>query len=187
MNEDSPNAREVDPLKNPVAPVPLYFNAEPTPLSRPLILFAIGLFLNVSSVLYQLKRYFEFMGTPTWDLTINSGPYFIPIMEPLLYLALIVKSVALLAALALLILMARRSWFFIKWVLAYLSASMFLQVVEIGAAVYLNSAFAARELGKPPDLGPPWGFIIVPGSVVVTLIWMAYFIFSNRVKKTFVD
>jgi hypothetical protein len=125
-------------------------------------------------------------------------------MELLLYLELIVKGASVLASLTLLVLMARRSWFFIKWVQAYLSASLIFQVLEMAAFRYLHAAFAARQLGNPPELrlpelgplwdilgmpefGARWEFLIIPGFFLVTLIWLVYFSASERVKKVFAD
>jgi hypothetical protein len=181
--------------QTPLAPLPDYFNNEPAPFSEPVILFAALLAMTVLVVGYQFKLCFAFMSSNTWDVMTDpgfSGMFYTPVIEPLVYMELIVKSAEMAAALALLILLWRRSWLFIKWVRVYLLAGLVYQVVEIAALLSLRATLPNEDISRPFNLLFEQGFwiayaLVAFGFTVVTLFWLAYFEASERVKRIFIN
>jgi len=184
-----------DPQEAPLGPLPDYFNDEPASFSAPVILFAIGLAVTVLGVGYQLKLYFAFMKSSTWDAVTDPGGLawlYIPILEPLVYMELIIKCAVMLAALALLILLLGKSWSFLKWVRVYLLSALLYQVLEIVALLSLRASLPGKDTIQPFTVLLDKGFWVVYallafGSVSLTLIWFAYFDTSERVKKIFIN
>lgn len=200
MSEAQREPGEVEQAEQPessLAPLSEYFVDEPAPFSDLVKLFAICLGLAVFAAAIQLIAYIAFMTSSTWDSMTEPafrGYLYTPVIEPLIYLQLILESAALAAAATLLHFLLRKSWSFLKWVRLYLIAGLIYHVEELVAALILRSSLAAEgmEALPPFDLLLQKSFWVLYSisafvTVAVILIWFAYFGRSERVKKIFIN
>jgi hypothetical protein len=177
-----------------LAPLPEYFDAEPAPFTGWVILFTVYLGFCILAFMFQLKVFFDFMGSSRYQLATDPGgitSFYIPYLEPMLYAELILKSVELLAALGLMLLIPGKSWTFLRWVRIYLFATVLIEIAEIVGGLSLRASFAARELVTKPtqlseiELG--FGLLSAGAFIMISLVWAAYFEKSERVKKIFIN
>lgn len=177
-----------------LAPLPEYFDAEPAPFTGWVILFAVYLGFNILAFMLQLKVFFDFMGSTRYQLATDPGgiaSFYIPALEPMLYAELILKSVELLAALGLMLLIPGKSWTFLRCVRIYLFATILIEIAEIVGGLSLRASFAARELAPKPtqlsELELGVGLMSGIAFILISLVWAAYFEKSERVRKIFIN
>jgi hypothetical protein len=196
LSEAPGETAEVEPEASS-APLPEYFDDEPLPFSKTVILFAVNLALSVLVCGYQLKVCVQFMGSDIFKSARDPalGPEYLRSLEPFMYMELMVKTVELLAAIALLFLLSGKFWSFLKWARIYLVAGLLYQIIEIAAVLYLRSALAARDIAmagttavwKLTELPLRIGLLVAGASILLRLIWLAYFNTSERVRKIFIN
>jgi hypothetical protein len=179
----------------PLPPLPEYFINESEPFTLWVNLFAVCLAITVLAVGYQFKLFFDFMNSPTW-LSMTSpksrGYFYTPALEPLFYLAVPAKFVVFAAALTLLILLRRKSWLFLKWVRVYLVAGLVYQLLETVGLRILRTSLPGKSIGRPFSILLeqgfwPWYFRLAFAAAFVTLLWLAYFSISKRVRRIFIE
>jgi hypothetical protein len=196
VSEASSETIKVDQQQAPLAPVSSeYFTDEPAPYSVLVILFAISLTVTVLAVVVKFKLYLGFMSSNTWDVMTDpqfTRLFYTPVLEPLVYMELLVNGAVFLAVMTLLYLLSAKSWLFMKWVRVYLIAGLVYRVVEIMALVILRASLPSKDIGRPFNLIFETQFwviyaLIAFASTVVTLSWLAYFETSERVKRIFIN
>ena len=125
---------------------------EPAPFPAPVIIFAILLGLNLLAIAYQIKVYVSFMNSSTWAAMTHpqfSGILYTPALEPLLYSPFVVNCASLAGMLALLILLARKSWSFLKWVRVYLVGGVIYQLLQVVALICLRASLPGKHAAHP--------------------------------------
>jgi Protein of unknown function (DUF2569) len=171
-------------------PLPEIFDDEPASFSLVVILFGLTLFLTIALVVYNLQRYSTLMRRPGWKLIIDPREkLYIPGLEAMIYFEWLSKIIILLAAIGLLLLLARKSWLFLKWVRFYLIAGFIYNGVEIAGGLALRATLAQKQLGF--DSGPIqnelyWGAFMCVLATLLAFLWFRYFTTSERVQRIFV-
>jgi hypothetical protein len=183
-----------DPPQVVLAPLPEYFNAEPAPFTGWVILFAVCLGLSILVFLIQLKVLIDFMGSRGYLLATDQGlaglGFYNPIVEPLTYAELLLKVAELVAALGVMALLWRKSWAFLRWVRIYLFAAALYQLAEIVGGLILRESFVKKMVIKPTQLAEievGVGVLSAAASILISLLWAAYFEKSERVRKIFIN
>jgi hypothetical protein len=77
----------------------------------------------------------------------------------------------------------------------YLVAGFFYDIIELAAAAYLRSTLRARDLAMAGTTALPElteleilaGLLVAGASIVLRLVWLAYFSTSERVRKIFIN
>ena len=192
-NSEVPNEPTKDE-QSPVvlAPLPEYFD-EPGPLPKSVTVFSVFLGLSIFVFLFQLKVLIGFMGSHSYQLATDQGlslGFYNPLAEPMIYAELLLKFVQLVAALAVMVLLLKKSWAFLRWGRIYLFATALFQLAEIVGVLILRASFVKNMEIKPTQLEElqlTTGLITAAAFILISLGWAAYFEKSERVRKVFIN
>lgn len=145
-----------------------------------LILPMIGLFLTPLKLGYLLVTvYLQLFLSGSWSVvtTVGTEAYH-PLWAPLILFEIFVNTVLISWAVALLILLFTKSPHFPRWIILYFIASLVFVSLDmawcslIPAIAAQNDPTAMKELFR---------------SLFAALVWIPYFIKSERVKNTFTN
>jgi hypothetical protein len=152
--------------------------AVPTGIGGWLYLVAVGLCLAPIRIAAELVRGLRPLDPATWHAVTTPGTRaYHPLFGPLIVGELVVNAALLIWAGALLYLFFAKRRAFPVVMITFMITRVVFQAADLGVALMIP-ATAAR-------IGPAV-YGTLAGGVLVTLIWVPYFIRSRRVESTFI-
>jgi uncharacterized protein DUF2569 len=143
-----------------------------------LILVAVGLCLTPIRLAAEIVRGLRPLEPTTWHAITTPGTRaYHPLFGPLIVGELVVNAALLVWAGALLYLFFAKRRSFPVIMITFMIARVVFQAADLGVALMIPAA--------APRIGPTV-YGALAGSVIVTLIWVPYFIRSRRVEATFI-
>jgi hypothetical protein len=142
-----------------------------------LVLVAIGLFVSTFTVLYNILFDNSFLDQGTWSAllgkTNNRIPLFLIGCFEFAY-----NSVLLVCIVLIQILFYKRRNILPRLIIIYYAANLIILILDTFLAYTLSpDSYTAAEKNK--------SYLLIGRTMIVTAIWIAYFIKSKRVKETF--
>jgi hypothetical protein len=152
--------------------------AGPSGIGGWLYLVAVGLCLTPIRIAVELVRGLRPLNPATWHAVITPGTRaYHPLFGPLIVGELVVNAALLIWAGVLLYLFFAKRRSFPVVMITFMITRVVFQAADLGVALMIP-ATAAR-------IGPAI-YGALAGAILVTLIWVPYFIRSRRVESTFV-
>ena len=143
-----------------------------------LIIFAIGLALYpVQAAVSLYAEILPALSSENWlRLTIPGSVSYHPLWAPLLITELVGNGFFLILSIGLIVFFFKRRKFVARLAILFLAANF----IFVSLDCYFTQVILA--VADPLNMGPTINFV---RTLVASTIWMVYFIFSKRVKKTF--
>jgi hypothetical protein len=143
-----------------------------------LIICAIGLVLYpVQAAVSLYAEIIPALSPENWlRLTIPGSVSYHPLWAPLLITELVGTGFFLILSIGVIVLFFKRRKFVVRLVILFLAANFLLVSLDC----YFSQTILA--VADPLNMGPMVNFV---RTLVASTIWIVYFIFSKRVKKTF--
>ena len=172
--------QEVYEILNPVKTL-----EEPEGFGGILILAII--LLCTTAIISAWRLYVEIMTTfPTgvWEaITTQGGEMYHPVWAPFMIGKFAVTSVIVLAPIPLLILMVKKLKQFPRMMIAYYLFYLIIVLIEFSVIEFvIVKAFPSIEKGLMKQIYPD-----LMRSMLYALLWIPYFLKSERVRKTFIN
>ena len=143
-----------------------------------LILVAVGLCLTPVRIAVELVRGLRPLEPATWHAITTPGTRaYHPLFGPLIVGELVVNAALLIWAGVLLYLFFAKRRSFPAMMITFMITRVLFQAADLGVALMIP-ATAART--------GPAVYGALAGAILVTLIWVPYFIRSRRVESTFI-
>jgi hypothetical protein len=143
-----------------------------------LILCAIGLALYpVQAVISLYTEIFPALSSENWlRLTIPGSVSYHPLWAPLLIAELIGNGCFLILSICVVVFFFKQRQFIPRLAIIFLASNFIFVALDF----YFTQVILA--ISDPVNMGPTINFV---RTLVASIIWIAYFIFSKRVKRTF--
>jgi len=152
--------------------------AGPSGIGGWLYLVAVGLCLTPIRIAAEIVKGLRPLDPATWHAVTTPGTRaYNPLFGPLIVGELVVNAALFIWAGALLYLFFAKRRSFPVVMITFMITRVVFQAADLGVALMIP-ATAART--GPADYGA------LAGGILVTLIWVPYFIRSRRVESTFV-
>lgn len=140
-----------------------------------LVLIAINLIISPIYIIYGLFVTNTFFDTKTIEIIFNQSTSDSHLWSMLLILELVYNVFIVVFLVLLLVLFFKRRTILPRMIMAYYALSFIVNTIDyILARQILNTGFENTDSGK--SMGQ---------SFIIAAIWIPYFIYSNRVKRTF--
>ena len=143
-----------------------------------LIICAIGLALYpVTAAVSLFSEIMPAVSSESWlRLTTPGSVSYHPLWAPLLIMELIGNGIFLILSICVVVFFFQRRKFLPKLAIIFLTANFIFVSVD---GYFTQVVLATTD---PANMGPVINFV---RTLVASIIWVAYFLFSKRVKRTF--
>ena len=175
----------------PFEPLP-EFEPEASPIGGWLIVFSLYLGLVLALSIFWIQKYVNLFSNEAFhQLTSEGSKLYIPGLGAGATFEFIWLSIVAAGSILLLLRFFRKSYSFRRLAISILSLKIAFALIDYLLA--LNASNQAQEKltalfgrGKVPELIPSYMSLIVLGSIVISALWVGYFLNSRRVESTFI-
>lgn len=156
----------------------------PAGLKGWLLLPLLGLFITIGQVGHSLySDMLPLLEPSTWKaLTTPGSPAYAPFWAPYVVLSLVANLVSLVAAAALIVLAFQKKALFPQLMIGFYVFTL----CAVSADFWALNTFVSAAFPEMARIAGPDANKAVSRAVLACLIWVPYFLTSQRVKNTFV-